>query len=136
MQVQQITKDVLLEKYAKGNEQSAEDIFKRVAKGIAAVEQNKHVEREFEIDGVIVKKAVHEHDYWEGVFYNNMMNGAIGAGRIMSAAGAGIAATLANCKGDTPNSPCPILKEIIVESATIAEGIFYILNIVVILIFK
>ena len=80
MNQQQITIDVLLEKYAKGNEQSAEDIFKRVAKGIAAVE-----------------KDTHAQEYWEAMFYENMRHGAVGAGRIMSAAGTDVDATLVNC---------------------------------------
>ena len=85
MNQQQITIDVLLEKYAKGNEQTAEDIFKRVAKGIAAVE-----------------KDTHAQEYWEAAFLENMLNGGVGAGRIMSAGGTGINATLINCfSGDT-----------------------------------
>lgn len=78
-QAQQITTDVLLEKYAKNGETTEDDIFKRVAKGIAAVEKPK------------------DRIKWEKVFYNNMLAGAIGAGRIMSAAGASIDATLNNC---------------------------------------
>lgn len=79
MSVQSITTDVLLEKYAKNNEQSIDDIYKRVSKGISAKE----------------KEEVRE--YWENKFYLNMQKGGIGAGRIMSAAGAGIDATLCNC---------------------------------------
>jgi ribonucleoside-diphosphate reductase alpha chain len=77
--LQQITTDVLLEKYAKGEEACEDDIFKRVAKGIAAVEKPK------------------DRIKWEKVFYNNMLAGAVGAGRIMSAAGSGINATVINC---------------------------------------
>lgn len=76
---QQITTDVLIEKYAKGKEQTADEIFKRVAKGIASVE-NEEV-----------------REYWETKFYENMKRGAIGAGRIMSAAGTNVDATLVNC---------------------------------------
>lgn len=97
MIAQQITTDVLLEKYAKGDEKTADEIFKRVAKGVAAVEQNKHVEREFILDDVLVKKSLHEQYYWENEFYENMKRGALGAGRIMSAAGTNIEATLINC---------------------------------------
>ena len=76
---QEICEEVLLEKYAKGDERTADDIFKRVAKGLASVEKP-------EIREVI-----------ESVFLDNMRNGAIGAGRIMSAAGTTMQATLMNC---------------------------------------
>lgn len=81
MKPQEITTDVLIEKYAKGNETCAEDIFKRVSKGIASAEKTEEL-----------------RTYWEKKFFENMMNGAIGAGRIMSAAGSvNGAATLINC---------------------------------------
>lgn len=76
---QEICQEVLLEKYAKGDEQTADDIFKRVAKGIAAVEKPE------------IREAIEE------AFLDNMRNGAIGAGRIMSAAGTAMQATLMNC---------------------------------------
>ena len=76
---QQISVDVLAEKYLKGNEQNAEEVFARVARALASVE---HPEHRAEI---------------EAMFLDNMQQGAIGAGRIMSAAGAGIQATLINC---------------------------------------
>lgn len=77
---QQISIDVLIEKYAKNGETTQEDIFKRVAKGIASVEKTPELQEE-----------------WEKKFYDNMMNGAVGAGRIMSAAGSDVKATLLNC---------------------------------------
>jgi len=76
---QQITTDVLLEKYAKNGEKSADEIFRRVAKGVAAVEKEE------------------DREYWELKFYENMKRGAVGAGRIMSAAGTTVDATLVNC---------------------------------------
>jgi ribonucleoside-diphosphate reductase alpha chain len=79
-ELQQVSKDVLLEKYAKGTEKTEDDIFKRVAKGIASVEKTPALRK-----------------LWEGIFYENMKAGAIGAGRIMSAAGTDIQATLNNC---------------------------------------
>lgn len=97
MSVQQITTDVLLEKYAKDQETTEDEIFKRVAKGISLNEADKYVERTFELDGVILTKSVYERDYWEKVFYDNMKQGAVGAGRIMSAAGTNVDATLVNC---------------------------------------
>ncbi len=77
---QQITVDVLNEKYAKNGEKSQEEIFRRVAKGVAKVEKNQQLRKQ-----------------WEEKFYNNMLAGAVGAGRIMSAAGSDVAATLLNC---------------------------------------
>lgn len=78
MKPQQITNDVLLEKYAKGTETTAEEIFQRVARGIAAVE-------------------VVDKEFWQNKFLEGMRAGAIGAGRIMSNAGTDIKATLINC---------------------------------------
>ena len=75
--MQEITKDVLQEKYCKGEEKTADDIYRRVAKALASVEE--------------------EPSYWEENFYQAMVDGFIPAGRIMSAAGTDIEATLANC---------------------------------------
>lgn len=76
---QQFSVDVLLEKYAKGGEQSADDVFRRVAHGVAQAEPE------------ALRESV------EARFVDNLRHGALGAGRIMSAAGTGIAATLINC---------------------------------------
>ncbi|SDR27980.1 ribonucleoside-diphosphate reductase class II [Paraburkholderia fungorum] len=76
---QQFSVDVLLEKYAKGDEQSADDVFQRVARGVAQAEP------------AALRESV------EALFADNLRHGALGAGRIMSAAGTGIAATLINC---------------------------------------
>lgn len=82
---QDISIDVLLEKYAKRDESTEDEIFLRVAEGVASVEKTKKLQKE-----------------WTTKFYNNMKLGGIGAGRIMSAGGAGINATLINCfQGDT-----------------------------------
>lgn len=75
--MQEISKEVLLEKYAKVGEISAEDIFTRVARGLAAVEKTP--------------------SDWEGYFRHALSSGFVGAGRIMSAAGTDIKATLINC---------------------------------------
>jgi ribonucleoside-diphosphate reductase alpha chain len=76
---QQFSLDVLLEKYAKGDEQSADDVYRRVARGVAMAE------------------PAALRDDIEARFLENLRHGALGAGRIMSAAGTGIAATLINC---------------------------------------
>jgi ribonucleoside-diphosphate reductase alpha chain len=79
MAPQQVSIDVLAEKYAKGAEKTQEEIFARVARGIAQAENSELREK------------------FEPLFLANMKLGAIGAGRIMSAAGTNIKATLANC---------------------------------------
>jgi len=76
---QPISLDVLKEKYLKAGETSAEDLFRRVARALASVE------------------AEAEREKYEALFLANMHAGAIGAGRIMSAAGTDIQATLINC---------------------------------------
>ena len=77
---QQITTDVLIEKYAKNGETSQEQIFLRVCNGVAKVEKTPELQKE-----------------WAEKFFNNMIAGAVGAGRIMSAGGTDISATLINC---------------------------------------
>jgi len=76
---QPISVDVLLEKYAKAGEQSADDVRRRVARGLAAVE------------------APHLRAEWEKRFFDAMVDGFIPGGRVNSAAGTEIAATLINC---------------------------------------
>ncbi|TBR75400.1 MAG: adenosylcobalamin-dependent ribonucleoside-diphosphate reductase [Burkholderiaceae bacterium] len=77
---QGITQEVFLEKYCKGGESSQEEVFARVAFAVAQAEKTPELRTK-----------------WFAEFEQNMLNGAIGAGRIMSAAGAGIQATLINC---------------------------------------
>ena len=76
---QAISTDVLLEKYAKGTESSAKDIHHRVSLALAAVEQ----------------PAKQEH--WQARFLAALARGFIPAGRINSAGGTDIRATLINC---------------------------------------
>ncbi len=76
---QAISSEVLLEKYAKGDEQNVVDVRVRVAQALASVE----------------KKAQRAH--WEKAFFHAMEAGFIPAGRINSAAGTGLQATLINC---------------------------------------
>ncbi|TBR71603.1 MAG: adenosylcobalamin-dependent ribonucleoside-diphosphate reductase, partial [Burkholderiaceae bacterium] len=77
---QGITQEVLLEKYCKGEESSEQEVFTRVAFAVAQAESTPEL-----------------RDFWFDRFEANMNKGAIGAGRIMSAAGSGIQATLINC---------------------------------------
>lgn len=78
-QTQPISQDVLAEKYLKPGETGVEDLYRRVARALASVE----------------KEA--DRAEWEQRFLDNLHAGAIGAGRIMSAAGTAIQATLINC---------------------------------------
>lgn len=77
--VQPISQDVLAEKYLKDGEKTEAELFARVARALASVE----------------KPEI--RDEWEAKFLGNLHAGAIGAGRIMSAAGTDIQATLINC---------------------------------------
>lgn len=76
---QPISLDVLREKYLKNGEPDAEALYARVARALASVEPAE-------------QRARHE-----ALFLANLRAGAIGAGRIMSAAGTDIQATLINC---------------------------------------
>jgi ribonucleoside-diphosphate reductase alpha chain len=76
---QSISTDVLLEKYAKGGERSIEAVRRRVARALAAVE------------------APAQRERWEEAFYLAQENGLILGGRINSAAGTDLKATLINC---------------------------------------
>ena len=76
---QTISIDVLREKYFKAGETDVEDVYRRVAQALASVE------------------AEPLRAKYEALFLENLHAGAIGAGRIMSAAGTAIQATLINC---------------------------------------
>ncbi|MDR6155366.1 ribonucleoside-diphosphate reductase alpha chain [Acidovorax delafieldii] len=77
--LQPISLDVLSEKYLKPGETTADELYQRVARALASVEKPE----------LRVK--------YEALFLANLKAGAIGAGRIMSAAGTDIQATLINC---------------------------------------
>ncbi len=79
LQEQEISGEVLIEKYAKGKETNVHDVRKRVAWALAQVEQEK------------------DQAHWEGKFLWAQENGFIPAGRINSAAGTDLQATLINC---------------------------------------
>ncbi|MDR6213059.1 adenosylcobalamin-dependent ribonucleoside-diphosphate reductase [Paracidovorax wautersii] len=76
---QPISLDVLREKYLKPGEDDVEVLYRRVARALASVEPAAQRAR------------------CEALFLDNLRAGAIGAGRIMSAAGTDIQATLINC---------------------------------------
>ncbi len=77
--IQPISLDVLHEKYLKAGESGIDDLFARVARALASAEPEKLRAK------------------YEALFLANLHAGAIGAGRIMSAAGTDIQATLINC---------------------------------------
>jgi ribonucleoside-diphosphate reductase alpha chain len=70
---------VLRDKYAKGDERTADDVYRRVARGLARVEPEPERARR------------------EAQFLEALRGGFTPAGRIMSAAGTDIQATLINC---------------------------------------
>ncbi len=76
---QAISEEVLLEKYAKGGERTVEAVRRRVARALAAIE------------------APAQRERWEEAFYRAQENGFILGGRINSAAGTDLKATLINC---------------------------------------
>ena len=76
---QEISREVLLEKYAKGGEKTRGEVRARVARALASVEPE-------------AKRA-----HWEARFLEAQERGFIPAGRINSAAGTSLTATLINC---------------------------------------
>jgi len=76
---QEISTEVLLEKYAEPGETSVEDVRRRVARGLAHAEKPEQRAR------------------WEEAFFLAQENGFVPAGRINSAAGLKNQATLINC---------------------------------------
>jgi len=79
LNTQPISQDVLAEKYLAAGEHTAEDLFRRVSQALADQE----------------KPELRAE--WAEKFFKNMQAGAIGAGRIMAAAGLDTKATLINC---------------------------------------
>src|SRR5262245_49126272 len=76
---QAISAEVLAEKYAKGGERTVEEVRARVARALAAVE------------------APAKRAEWERRFIDAQRRGFVPAGRINSAAGTELSATLINC---------------------------------------
>jgi ribonucleoside-diphosphate reductase alpha chain len=79
MAAQEISAIVLAEKYAKGAEHTVEDVRRRVARALSMVE------------------AEDVRAEWERRFFEAQEKGFVPAGRINSAAGTSLAATLINC---------------------------------------
>ncbi|CAI08879.1 adenosylcobalamin-dependent ribonucleoside-diphosphate reductase [Aromatoleum aromaticum] len=76
---QEISGEVLVEKYAKGDERSVGEVRARVARALAIVE------------------AEDKRAHWEAKFLEAQEKGFVPAGRINSAAGTNLQATLINC---------------------------------------
>jgi ribonucleoside-diphosphate reductase alpha chain len=76
---QDISTEVLLEKYAEADEKTVQDVRRRVARGLAQAENPE------------------QRVQWEEAFFLAQENGFVPAGRINSAAGLSIQATLINC---------------------------------------
>jgi ribonucleoside-diphosphate reductase alpha chain len=76
---QEISGEVLVEKYAKGAERSVAEVRRRVARALAGNE------------------AEDRRAHWEKQFMEALERGFVPAGRINSAAGTDLAATLINC---------------------------------------
>jgi ribonucleoside-diphosphate reductase alpha chain len=76
---QPISAEVLLEKYAKGEERSVAEVRRRVARALAAGE------------------SPESRAHWEARFVEAQERGFVPAGRIASAAGTPLGATLINC---------------------------------------
>jgi ribonucleoside-diphosphate reductase alpha chain len=88
---QPISAEVLAEKYAKGNEATIADVQRRVARALAEAE------------------AAEQRALWAERFERALQQGFVPAGRVQSAAGTGLAATLINCfvqpVGDSISQP-------------------------------
>ncbi|MGZ5724198.1 MAG: adenosylcobalamin-dependent ribonucleoside-diphosphate reductase [Caldimonas sp.] len=76
---QDISTEVLIEKYAKNGETSIDAVNRRVARALAQAE------------------PAEQRAHWQERFAEALRDGFVPAGRIQSAAGAGLAATLVNC---------------------------------------
>jgi ribonucleoside-diphosphate reductase alpha chain len=103
---QDISSEVLIEKYAKGGELHADELRERVARALAQAE----------------KPA--ERAKWTAAFLDAQQRGFVPAGRIMSAAGTELSATLINCfvqpVGDsiaTPEDGVPGIYTALTEAA-------------------
>ncbi|WP_454736292.1 adenosylcobalamin-dependent ribonucleoside-diphosphate reductase [Cupriavidus necator] len=91
MAPQEISTEVLIEKYAKGEERTISEVRQRVARALAQAEPED------------------QREAWSARFLWAQENGFVPAGRINSAAGTGIQATLINCfvqpVGDSVSEP-------------------------------
>ncbi len=76
---QEVSLDVLREKYARGDERTIGDVQQRIARALAALE------------------PLPQRAEWERRFLEAQQQGFVPAGRIASAAGLGLSATLINC---------------------------------------
>jgi ribonucleoside-diphosphate reductase alpha chain len=104
LEPQTVSRDVLLEKYAKSGETSIDEIRLRVARALARIER--------------------DPAQWTQAFYRTLGDGFIPGGRINSAAGTELQATLINCfvqpVGDCISGDCdgkPGIYDALLQSA-------------------
>ena len=79
LKAQPISAEVLRDKYAKGDEKTIDDVLRRVARALAEAERED------------------QREHWQERFLPALQGGFMPAGRIQSAAGTRLAATLINC---------------------------------------
>jgi len=77
LEPQAISIDVLLERYARGEEKSITDVKRRIARSLASIEK--------------------DTAYWEEQFFQNLLDGFIPSGHITSAVGTKLVSTLIDC---------------------------------------
>lgn len=127
MEPQEVSVDVLIEKYAKGGEISVNQVRRRVADALSHVEQRVtlgSVNWGFWSDEPL--KAVPPEETWADLFYKAQVEGGVVmGGRINSAAGTSLQATLINCfvqpVGDSVNETVDGLPGIYKALAQAAE---------------
>lgn len=107
MAPQPISVDVLREKYAKGTEQTIDEVQQRVATALAGAE------------------LPEQRSHWAAAFLDALRSGFIPAGRINSAGGTDIRATLINCfvqpVGDSVSDPVDGMPSIFTALAQASE---------------
>ena len=143
--VQEPCYKVLKDKYLKGEETAREEIYDRVSRALGAVEENyatPFLHSDFDelvIDFDETTKSVtftmtgrsitlsefwgfntvqksQYVEFWRKAFYENQVAGGVGAGRIASACGTDINATLINCFVSIPGD--------YIQQGTVLEGVY------------
>jgi ribonucleoside-diphosphate reductase alpha chain len=127
--MQEVCSDVLQEKYTKGDETTVEHIRSRVSGALAKPESNLPVAKTnwvFWNGGQAPEKSKTALEIWSKLFYDAQQEGGVVmGGRINSAAGTSLQATLINCfvqpVGDSVNGTVDDLPGIYMALAQAAE---------------